>query len=97
MSTGSPAVPAKPAKGRPLGGKKYGGRVAGTPNKFTATIKDMIIGALNKVGGQEYLARQAELNPGPFMALVGKVLPTQVTGADGQPLGFIVIPTKDPS
>jgi hypothetical protein len=30
-----------------------------------------------------YLTTQAVLNPGPFMSLLGKVLPMQVTGPDG--------------
>ena len=64
---------------------KSGGRVAGTPNKINAALKDMILGALSDVGGRDYLAKQALENPGPFMTLVGKVLPLTVsgTGADG--------------
>ena len=38
----------------------------------------MILGALSDVGGRDYLARQAMENPGPFMTLVGKVLPAQI-------------------
>jgi len=72
--------------GRKPGTPKTGGRVAGVPNKFNRDIKEMIIGALHEVGGVHYLARQAEANPGPFLALVGKVLPLQVTGKDGVPL-----------
>ncbi len=59
------------------------GRSRGTPNKQTAAIKDMIIGALEAKGGVKYLMRQAEENPVAFMGLVGKVLPLQLTGADG--------------
>ena len=42
----------------------------------------MIIGALDKAGGEAYLVRQAEANPVAFMTLVGKVLPLQLTGGD---------------
>ncbi len=38
----------------------------------------MILGALDDVGGRAYLAQQAILNPGPYMSLLGKVLPQQV-------------------
>jgi hypothetical protein len=58
----------------------------------------MILGALSDVGGQAYLARQAEENPNAFMTLVGKILPMQVTGADGA--GIVVQIVKyadDPS
>jgi hypothetical protein len=66
------------------GEAKTGGRKAGTPNKVTSAVKDMIVLALDRVGGVEYLVRQAEDEPKAFMHLVGKVLPLQVTGADGQ-------------
>src|SRR3954453_7971246 len=58
-------------------GERRGGRVAGTPNKLTADIKGMILGALDKVGGQEYLARVAVENPAPFLALLRRILPAQ--------------------
>ncbi len=63
--------------------KKTGGRKAGVPNKVTAQLKDMILTALDKAGGVKYLQRQANENPGPFLSLIGKVLPTTITGADG--------------
>jgi hypothetical protein len=62
------------------------GRPKGIPNKATRQIKDMIIAALDQAGGAEYLARQAEENPGPFMTLIGKVLPMQLTGEGGDAL-----------
>ncbi|MCW2763378.1 MAG: hypothetical protein JWR85_3579 [Marmoricola sp.] len=67
-----------------------GGSRKGIPNKKTAAIKDMILTALETVGGAVYLAEQAQKNPGPFMALVGKVLPLQVTGEDGAAIRFDV-------
>lgn len=67
-------------------GRKTGGRQKGTPNKTTATIKEMILAALDDAGGREYLARQAVENPGSFMTLLGKVLPTQITGAGDGPV-----------
>ena len=68
------------------------GRPKGIPNKITADLKAMILGALSDVGGQAYLARQAEDNPGPFLTLIGKVLPLQVTGEGG---GALVIRWED--
>lgn len=38
----------------------------------------MIKNALDRAGGEEYLMRQAEDNPGAFLALVGKTLPKDV-------------------
>jgi hypothetical protein len=68
------------------------GRAKGTPNKTTALLKDAILKAASDAGNGDiaaYLARQAALNPGPFMALLGKVLPMQVTGDGGGPLGIV--------
>jgi hypothetical protein len=62
-------------------GVKTGGRVAGTPNKWTAELRDLILGALSDVGGQDYLAKQALKNPSAFMTLVGKILPLQVNAS----------------
>lgn len=65
---------------------KTGGRQKGTPNKVTGELKEMILGALADAGGQEYLKTQAVVNPGPFLTLVGKVLPHQITGEGGGPV-----------
>lgn len=43
----------------------------------------MILQALNGAGGAKYLQGQAKQNPAAFMGLVGKILPTQVTGVPG--------------
>lgn len=57
------------------------------PNKTTALLKDAILKAATDAGNGDmaaYLKQQAILNPGPFMSLLGKVLPMQVTGPDGE-------------
>jgi hypothetical protein len=46
----------------------------------------MILGALDAAGGQDYLKRQAIENPGPFLTLVGKVLPTTLAGDPDNPV-----------
>ena len=66
------------------------GRPKGVPNKSTIAIKEAILAALDKVGGVEYLARQADENPTAFMGLVGKVLPLQVVGDKDNPLALAV-------
>ena len=58
------------------------GRPKGAPNKTTKAVKDMILTALDKAGGEDYFFQQAQANPTAFMTLVGKVLPqdTTITG-----------------
>lgn len=74
------------AKGGAKPGERRGGRQKGTPNRLTGQVKEMVLVALDAVGGADYLARQAEENPGPFLALVGKVLPLQITGDKENPV-----------
>ena len=65
-------------------GKPGPGRPKGVPNKNTTLLKDAILQAASQAGGEGglvgYLQLQAIENPGPFMSLLGKVLPTQVEG-----------------
>ena len=68
------------------------GRKKGVPNKVTKEVKEMIITALNNAGGVNYLTEQASENPRAFLALVGKVLPLQVTGGGGGPIVFQMAP-----
>lgn len=67
-----------PGKQRVGDGTPGPGRKRGVPNKMTRELKEMILAALDKAGGVEYLARQAEETPASFLALVGKVLPLTV-------------------
>ena len=55
------------------------GRAKGSTNKVTKALKDMILGALDDAGGQDYLKKQATENPAAFMTLIGKVLPVDAT------------------
>ena len=71
-----------------LGRQNGYGRQKGTPNRLTADIKAMVLHALNDVGGREYLARQAVENPGPFLTLVGKVLPLTLAGDAERPIAI---------
>ena len=64
------------------GSPETGGRKRGTPNKTTALLKDAILQAAEGAGGKDgmigYLRTQAVENPGPFMTLLGKVMPHQI-------------------
>lgn len=60
------------------GHKLAKGRPKGVPNKVTADLKQMVLGALDKAGGEKYLLRQALDNPNAFLSLVGKCFPKEV-------------------
>ena len=64
----------------------------GVPNKATKELKDMILGALDKSGGVEYLVERANdpRTASAFLSLIGKVLPMTVAGDPNSPLQAIV-------
>ena len=72
-------------KRKPTGAAAMGagpGRPKGSQNKVTADLKDMILGALDKAGGLDYLAERAAdpRTASAFLTLVGKTLPMTVKG-----------------
>ncbi len=80
-------VPKTAGRPQPKGGSRKG-----IPNKATAQLKDMILKALDGAGGVEYLERRANdpRTAAAFLGLVGKVLPMQVTGEGGGPVGLSI-------
>lgn len=77
----------KQTSGNRIGAGKPGpGRPKGSVNRSTALLKDAILQAATNAGGGDlaaYLERQANEVPGPFLTLLGKVLPTQVEATVG--------------
>lgn len=76
------------------GGKPGPGRPKGSQNKTTALLKDAILQAAtaaDKGGLVGYLKGQALENPGPFMALLGKVLPLQIAGDSENPIAVQMV------
>ncbi len=67
-------------------GRKTGGRVAGVPNKLTVSVKEAVLAALAEAGGAKYLAGVARENPQVFCGLLGKLLPSEITGGNGGPI-----------
>lgn len=76
-------------KPRPGDGTPGPGRPKGVPNKATALLKDAVLKAAETAGGGEpdglvnYLVAQAtKENAAPFLSLLARVLPMQVSGED---------------
>lgn len=66
------------------------GRPPGSLNKLSGDLKEMILEAMNRCGGIDYLQRQAEENPKTFLLLLGRVLPLQVTGDADNPIQQVI-------
>ena len=71
------------------GGKREGaGRPAGSLDKGNKQLREMILEALEaqEGGGVNYLTGLAKTDAKAFVSLLGRVLPTQVTGDGGGPI-----------
>lgn len=71
------------------------GRPKGSPNKTTAILRDAILKGAENAGGGDlvaYLTKQATDHPGPYLTLLGKVLPLNVHGevSPSDPLGALL-------
>ena len=72
-----------PGSGGPFqkGHAKLGRRKPGLPNHSTQLLKDAILQAATEEGGGDlvaFLRQQAREQPGPFLGLLGRVLPLQL-------------------
>lgn len=72
------------------------GRQKGVQNKATRDIKEMIAGALDKAGGQQYLYEQALVNPVAFLGLIKAIVPRDVNlgGQEGNELTIKILGYK---
>ena len=62
-------------------GKAGPGRPKGSKNKTSAALREQILAALDRVGGEEYLAKLALENSSAFASLLGKILPHTLAAA----------------
>jgi hypothetical protein len=65
------------------GGARPGaGRPKGSQNKVSLQLKEVILHALDKLGGADYLVALGRENSSAFASLLGKVLPTQLAASE---------------
>lgn len=91
------AIAAKRLPGAQPGHEKgeNAGRKMGTTNLITSDVKAMILGALSDVGGRRYLSAQAIKNPVAFLALVGRIIPREMTVKTNEATLEVTVQDKD--
>lgn len=64
------------------------GRKPGSRNLTSQKLRELVFKALEQQEGGAigYLRAQAVKEPRAFMAMIGKLLPTQITGEEGEPV-----------
>lgn len=74
-------------------GKGNAGKPKGAVQKNTKQLKDMILKALDGVGGVDYLEARAKdpKTAGAFLSLIGKVLPMTIVGDADNPIAITTI------
>ena len=60
------------------------GRPKGTRNKVTYTIQQMLLASLDKQGGQKFFDKLAVESPKVYAQLIGRLIPLQLSNAEGQ-------------
>lgn len=66
-------------------GKKTGGRVAGTPNKFSKSMKQVILNVFHQIGDEASMAAWAQHPKNQtafYQGLCGRLVPQQHEGSD---------------
>lgn len=66
---------------KPKGSEKTGGRTAGTPNKFSKTVKDAFLEVFDGLGGPEGFlkwAQKSDSNQKVFYSAFAKMLPKEI-------------------
>jgi hypothetical protein len=61
--------------------KKKGGRIKGTPNRITTTMKNLVMETLHALqeDGDYNMVEWARKNPTEFYKIAAKLIPTEVT------------------
>ena len=74
------------------GHKKVGGRVAGTPNKFTQTVKEVFSNVFNELQNDSKvnLKAWAKANPTDFYRLSIKLMPLEVATSVDKPPQLVI-------
>jgi hypothetical protein len=80
------------------GGGTGKGRAKGTPNRTTREIKEIVLEALDRLGGPEYLERVGLEKPEVFCQLLARVIPSQIKAEleteERRPSGIVVLPAQ---
>jgi len=72
------------------------GRPKGVPNKVTANVRAALEASLGPDGGLSFFKRLRVKYPEEYSRLVGKLLPLQLTGKDGDSLTIVVENLAEP-
>lgn len=74
------------------GHPKHGGRKVGTPNQFTAKLKEAMEFAFEEMGGQDGFLQWARREPRAFYQIIMRSMPkdVRVSAEDGGPIRIIL-------
>ena len=79
-------------KGRPRPGA---GRIKGSQNKLTRSIKEALLLAFNGMGGAAELERWGKKNQTEFYKICARLIPTEISGVDGAAIPVHITRTVD--
>ena len=72
------------------------GRPKGSVNKVNQSMREAFALAFERIGGVDALSDWGRENPNLFYPLASKLIPQELTGANGSPLvGVVVLPAPN--
>lgn len=69
-------------------GERRGGRPKGSPNKITTSMRECFRAAFDELGGVPALVAWGRENQTEFYKLTARLIPVEVTGANGSAIEF---------
>jgi hypothetical protein len=69
---------------------KFGGRRAGTPNKYTSTMKEAVQTAYHGMGGHAAFTKWAKENQTEFYRIASRLIPVEVHGTSDKTINVFV-------
>lgn len=69
---------------------KTGGRIVGTPNKFTGVFREAVLSVYNGLGGHKAFLEWARENPTEYYKIAARLIPVELRSEEDRVLNIII-------
>lgn len=72
------------------GKAKTGGRLPGTPNRFTGTFREAVQVVYERLGGHAAFLEWAKKNPTEYYRVAARLIPTEMREGNTEPIRVVI-------